>query len=104
MATKDSSESATVSFRLGGALLTTLEAKALDRQQSRGELARSLVLSVLQDENHLQLMDEVARLQAAASDLRADVATTLEVVLINLAGKDPAVVKEFVRKHLRERE
>lgn len=80
-----------------------LEARASENLVSRGELARAMVLSVLQDENNLQLMEDVRRLQADLQDLRADIATTLEVMLINLAAKEPDAVREFVRAHLRHR-
>jgi hypothetical protein len=90
-----------VGFRLGGALLERLHAEATARGLSEGQCARALVSHVLQDEARLLLLEEVDALRQQVSRLRDDVATTLELILMNVAKVDEASVRQYVRSHLR---
>lgn len=103
MADPNARDSEAISFRLGGALLNQLEAQAnADGNKSRGEYARKLVVSVLQDEARLQLLEESRALREEVDKLRRDLATTLELVLLNIGRVPQQQVQDFVSKNLRD--
>ncbi len=93
--------SQTVSFRLRGALLRRLEERADDAGASLGECARGLVSAELQDEHRLELERKFEVLQQEVASLRADLSTTLEAVLLNIAKVPEEDVRRFVREKLR---
>jgi len=95
-------ESETVSFRLSGPLLLRLTEDAANLGISRGERARDLVLSVLQDEDRLQVLEEVRAAREQLQKLRHDVAVTLEAVLLNIGKINAKDVQDFVSKNLRD--
>ncbi|MEQ9617186.1 MAG: hypothetical protein RLN60_04030 [Phycisphaerales bacterium] len=49
-----------------------------------------------------ELRDQVAEDRADLADLRNDLATVLEIVLLNLAGTSPEDVQQFVSANLRK--
>jgi hypothetical protein len=103
MADPNARDSEAISFRLGGALLNKLEEEAkADGNKSRGEYARKLVMSVLQDEARLQLLEESRGLRDDVHRLRKDLATTLELVLLNIGRVPQEQVQDFVSKNLRD--
>src|SRR5262245_30488792 len=90
-----------VGFRLGGVLLERLRAEAAERGLSEGQCARAIVAHVLQDESRHLVLERVEAVRTEVARLRDDVATTLELVLLNVAKADKGSVEEYVRKHLR---
>jgi len=101
MALPPHKESETVSFRLSGALLTRLTEDAAARGASRGEHARALLISVLQDEHRLQVLEDTRVVRDEVRKLRSDVALTLEAVLLNIGKVSEGDVRAFVSKNLR---
>jgi len=93
--------SQTVSFRLRGALLRRLGERADDAGSSLGECARDLVAAELQDEHRLELERKFELLHQELAKLRADISTTLEAVLLNVAKAPEEQVRQFVREKLR---
>lgn len=94
-------ESSTVSFRLRGASLDRLQKLAEEQGVSSGELARRLVLSVLQDEDRSRVLLEVEAVRQEVAKLRADVASSLEMVLLNVGNSSPDEIRTWVSKNLR---
>jgi len=104
----------TVSFRLGGSLLTRLERLGEDASPSvsRGEVAKRFAVAALQDEHQLELERRFDRLQKQVADarhglaeevakLRSDLSTVLEAVLLNLTPATKEQAEEFIRTKLR---
>lgn len=101
MATKKSA-SEPVSFRLARPLHERLAGEAIARGIDSPDLyARALVVGVLQDETRLQLIEELHAVREDLRRLRADVATALEMTLINVGNAPTDRVQEFVSKNLR---
>lgn len=97
-----SRDSQTVSFRLRGASLTRLQKLAEDEGVSLGDLARRLVVGVLHDEDRLRVLEEVEAVRRELGTLRSDVATSLEMVLLNITRTStPDEVRAWVTKNLR---
>lgn len=96
--------SSTVSFRLSGALLQQLAESAKASGASLGEQARELVLGALSDVTHRATLAELALVREEVQRLRADVATTLELLLLNVANLSEEEVKRFVRTNLHKEE
>lgn len=94
--------SKSLSFRLSGALLDRLAALAEAEGVSLGEKARELVTAVLQDEDRLRVLEEVQGVRERLDRLRSDVATSLEMILLNV-GKDVSAdqVRDWVTNNLR---
>lgn len=94
--------SKSLSFRLSGALLDRLAALAEAEGVSVGEKARELVTAVLQDEDRLRVLEEVHGVREQLDRLRSDVATSLEMILLNV-GKDVSAdqVRDWVTNNLR---
>ena len=69
---------------------------------SVGEKARELVTAVLQDEDRLRVLEEVHGVREQLDRLRSDVATSLEMILLNV-GKDVSAdqVRDWVTNNLR---
>jgi hypothetical protein len=94
-------ESSTVSFRLRGALLEGLQKRAEEQGVSAGELARRLVIGVLQDEDRSRVLLELETVRQELSRLRSDVATSLEMVLLNVGSSSPDEIRAWVGKNMR---
>lgn len=97
----DSGPTPTLSFRFGGALRRRLEDEASDLGISPGEHARRLVAATLQDENRLEVLRQIDELKGELSKLRSDLASTVEVVLLNVTQTTPDQVKKWVAENLR---
>jgi hypothetical protein len=96
--------SQTVSFRLRGGTLARLEERAGNGGVSLGDCARDIVTAELADEARLELERRFDSLQSELSRLRADLATTLEIVLLNVAqGLTTEDVRRFVSERMRGR-
>lgn len=95
-------QSITVSFRLSSAAGERLEQEARAHSISRHERAKRLVIEALTDARHQDLLAEAGLLKEQVSRLRSDLATTLEVVLLNVAKLDEAAVRRFVSERMRK--
>ncbi len=93
--------SSSVSFRLPDPVFQRLTAEAEAHGVSVGECARRLLIGVLQDEDRLRVLDEIHAARLDVSNLRADVATTLETVLLNVTKTPPDTVRKWVSEKLR---
>lgn len=93
--------STSVSFRLPDPLFQKLSAEAEAEGLSIGESARRLLVAVLQDEDRLRVLEEAQQTRLEISRLRADVATTLETVLLNVTQTPPEAVRKWVSEKLR---
>ena len=94
--------SRSISFRLSGALLDRLAQLAADGNLSLGDAARQLLTSALQDEDRLRTLEELGRLRHDVEGLRTDLASSIEMVLLNLpGGANPDEVREWVTNNLR---
>lgn len=90
-----------VGFRLPDRLFDQLRERAERDGKSPGEYARRLVASVLEDEERKQTAVQLQAVQQELASLRADVATTLEMVLLNTVKVSPESVKKWVTEKLR---
>lgn len=91
-----------VGFRLSDRLFDKLREQAERDGKSPGEYARRLVTSVLENEDQKQTMLQLHAVQQELASLRADVATTLETVLLNTVKAPPESVKKWVTEKLRK--
>lgn len=91
----------TVSFRVDARAFKRLEAAADDLAMSPGAYARKLVMDAMEDHVRAQMLDEMAQTREAVNGLRNDLASTLEMVLLNLTDADEAHVQEWVTENLR---
>lgn len=91
----------TVSFRVDARTFKRLDAAAEELAMSPGAYARKLLVDGLEDHVRAQLLEEVAQTHQAVTGLRNDIASALEMVLLNLtdAGKDD--VQAWISKNLR---
>lgn len=93
-----------VSFRLRQPFMGMLVERAESIGVSTGELAKQIVISALQDKWSLESLRLLQEVQEDVGQLRADLALTLETVLLNLSkAASKEEVKEFVAKRLRRR-
>lgn len=102
MSARPRADSKTVSFRMTGPLLERLVANANATGRSVGESARDLLVSVLQDEARLEVLEEVRAAREDLRELRSDIAASLEAVLLNIAGKKKEDVRAYVSTVLRK--
>ncbi len=91
-----------VGFRLPDRLFEQLRERAERDGKSPGEFARRLVTSALDDEDRTQTLVQLQAVQQEIASLRADVATTLEMVLLNTVKTSPESVKKWVTEKLRK--
>lgn len=94
-------QSKSVTFRLGGALLERLEQLAAEQGVSRGDLARRFVMATMQDEDRLRVLQEVEGVRQELARLRADVAASLEMILLNVGDASPDEVRAWISSNLR---
>ena len=93
--------SQSLSFRLPEAIHAKLVAEAAAGKVSVGELARRLVVAAVQDEDRYRVLNEMQELRREVAKLRADVATTLETVLLNITKAPEESVRAWVTEKLR---
>jgi len=98
MTRKKPSES--LSFRLSGPLLDRLQQEATALELSPDLHAKAIVVSTLQDEHRLQILEELRAAREDVRRLRADLVIVLEMILLNVARVDKDQVKAFVRDRL----
>lgn len=98
MAEKEASRPLTI--RLDAELYAQLEERARKVGSSVGLEARAIVQAELENTFETAILDRLADLQRQVLGLRADLARTLEVVLVNLANADPEAVRRGIAEHL----
>ena len=82
-------------------MLKRLESSASKFNMSGGEYARKLVVDLLEDHRHAQLLDEAKRTQNGISELRGDIATVLEMILLNLTSAKKDEIRAWITENLR---
>jgi len=95
-------ETYTISFRVDGRVLRQLEEGASQNEISVHAYARRLVQEILEDTERERVREEVQGVQQQVARLRDDVATALEMVLINLTSAEEEEIKAWVTRNLRE--
>lgn len=91
----------TISFRVDSGALHLLTESACETRLSLGAEARRLLLSALHDETAREVLRELRTFRGELEALRADVATTLEALLLNLAHASPNEVETYLNESLR---
>ncbi len=97
--------SRTISFRLSGDPLKELDAQAQRADASPGDVARDYALAALKEgstptnDGDAQMLMESLRDEVLT--LRRDLATVMEMLLLNVAKIPEDDVREFVTKNLR---
>lgn len=97
-----------VEFRLKEEAIKALEKRAESGQLSRSEMAKQLLLAVLQDDFRAHFRQDLEALHQQVADLRTDLTRLVTLLLVNVyspPGGDPAekvrwekAVLEDVRK------
>ncbi len=90
-----------ISFRLPRLLYSLLQSHAEQSGISIHACARDLVTAELQAEHKRELELRLNEISQEAVDLRHDLSTVIELILINIANIPEAQVKQFVRDKLR---
>lgn len=99
--------SKTIAFRASGELLARLEERSALEGKSEGELARELTQQGLEQESqglepasavHAEPIEE---LRQSVLGLRRDLATVMEMLLLNVAKIPEQQVRDFVSRNLR---
>ncbi len=99
--------SPTVEFRLREPLYTLLRERMLAAAEVEGEayspgtFARRLVVAALRHEHEEEVARRLVAVEAELQQLRADLATTLEVLLTNVASVSADEAQGFVDTYLR---
>jgi hypothetical protein len=91
----------TISFRVDGRLLKRLEADASSCNLSLHADARRLVQEVLEDTERERVREEIAATRAEVAQLREDLATALEMILLNLTQVGEEEIRAWVSRNLR---
>lgn len=95
-----SAKSNLVNFRLPPALLSQLDEIAAREEVSRGDLARKLVIEGISRTWLDPLERRLEETDRRIAKLREDIATVLNVMLVEFAKEDPEKVERWVREHL----
>lgn len=90
-----------ISFRLPRLLYSLLQRHAEQAGISIHACARDFVTAELQAEHKRELEMRLNEISQETVDLRHDLSTVIELILINIANIPEAQVKEFVRDKLR---
>lgn len=91
----------TVGFRLDPPYLKSLESEAANYKMSLHEYARRLVIDALDDARREQLEKRMVMLETEVSELRSDLATAVEALLIVAGNYPKEKAKEWVDRNLR---
>lgn len=90
-----------VGFRLDAFYRQQLETRGAAEGLSAGEYARRLVVRALEDPAGESVTRDLAALREEMTKLRADMASSLEMILLNLTAAKPEEIKAWVSQHLR---
>ncbi len=100
--TKTKKVSYPISFRVDNATLAHLEKGAARYGISVHEYARQRLLELLERADETRLLGEAQATRQSVEGLRGDVATTLEVILLNTTQSEPERIRDWVNTHLRQ--
>jgi hypothetical protein len=95
-------ESFTISYRVDSATLMQLEKGASPYGISVHEYARQQLMEKLEGRGEARILAETEATRGSVEDLRNDVATTLEVILLNTTKTAPEKIRDWVNTHLRQ--
>ena len=99
--TKPKKVSYPLSFRVDGATLAQLEKGAARYGISVHEYARQRLLELLERADETRLLGEAQATRQSVEQLRGDVATALEVILLNTTQSEPERIRDWINTHLR---
>lgn len=68
---------------------------------SSGAYARKLVVDLLEEHRHAQLLDASAETRKDVAELRGDIATALEMILLNLTSAKKEDIRAWITENLR---
>jgi len=91
----------TVGFQLEDGYHRRLEREGKDFKMSAGQYARQLVIDALDDANRERLEKRMVMLETEVSELRSDLATAVEALLIVAGNYPKEKAKEWVDRNLR---
>lgn len=91
----------TISFRVDERARKQLDEEASSFGMSRGAYARRLVLDVLEDAEREQIREEIQDVREEVSRLRDNLASVLEMLLLNVAKVKEEDVRRWVSENLR---
>ena len=97
-------ETYTIGFRVDAYTLSQLEKGAAIYGLSVHEYARQRLLELLERRDEARVLEASERTQQGVEALRSDVATTLEVILLNFTTGSPAHIRDWIDTHLRNSE
>jgi hypothetical protein len=95
-------ETYTIAFRVDDATLKWLAERAAPYGLSIHEYARQRLTEIITDAATEEMREEIKDVRKGVTDLREDLAVTLEVVLGNLVKDDPARIRRWIDKTLRK--
>ena len=90
-----------ISFRVDSATLGQLEKGAARYGISVHEYARQRLTELLEKQDEARLLEAARVTQRGVQGLRSDVATALEVILLNTTQSDPERIRDWINIHLR---
>jgi hypothetical protein len=93
--------SKTLGVRLPDQIRHRLEKIAAEERTTPSDAARRFITAALTDEDRRQVLGELQEVRRELLKLRTDVATALEMILIQIGKAPEPVVKKFVTEHLR---
>ena len=91
----------TVGFQLEDGYHRRLEKEGEEFKMSAGQYARQLVIDALEDANRERLERRMVMLETEVSELRSDLATSVEALLIVAGDYPKEKAKEWVDRNLR---
>jgi hypothetical protein len=91
----------TVGFELKDGYHRRLESEAKEFKMSAGQYARRLVIDALDDADRERLEKRMVMLETEVSELRSDLATAVEALLIVAGNYPKEKAKEWVDRNLR---
>lgn len=94
-------ESFTIAYRVDGATLSWLEEKAVPYGLSVHEYARQRLIETIEDTATEDIRGDITDVKHNLSELREDLAVTLEIVLANITGSDPKRIRAWIDDNLR---
>lgn len=94
----------TVGFQLEDGYHRRLEKEGEEFKMSTGQYARQLVIEALDDTHRERLEKRMVMLETEVTDLRSDLATAVEALLIVAGNYPKEKAKEWVDRNLRARD
>ena len=91
-----------ISFRVDNATLGQLEKGAARYGMSVHEYARQRLVELLEKQDETRLLEAAGITQRGVERLRSDVATALEVILLNTTPSEPERIRDWINRYLRQ--